>query len=234
MKEVALGTLYLGASACDPKGRLYVYISTALTAVRQGHTLLSTTSFSLLVVHRTGPYSVALSLNYFLTGSVLVALIMAAPSDGRMLKKADPSTIQNKFLVGYQGWFTCPGDGPPLDPHHHGWLHWFTSPIPDGGRPNTDLWPDVSEYSPSELFAAPGLKFANGDQAFVFSSRNARTVERHFHWMALHGVDGAFLQRFLGQCDVEGGNEAIRNQRDEVGDLVKQAAEKEGRTYAIM
>lgn len=159
---------------------------------------------------------------------------MAAPSDGRTLKKADPSTIQNKFLVGYQGWFTCPGDGPPLDPHHHGWLHWFTWPIPDGGRPNTDLWPDVSEYSPSELFPAPGLKFANGEQAFLFSSRNARTVERHFHWMALHGVDGAFLQRFLGQCDLEGGNEAIRNQRDEIGDLVKRAAEKEGRTYAIM
>lgn len=161
---------------------------------------------------------------------------MAAPStgDGRTLKKADPSTIQNKLLVGYQGWFTCPGDGPPLDPHHHGWLHWFNYPIPDGGRPNTDLWPDVSEYSPSELFPAPGLKLANGEQAFVFSSRNARTVERHFHWMALYGVDGAFLQRFLGQCDLESGNEAIRNQRDEVGDLVKRAAEKEGRTYAIM
>lgn len=153
---------------------------------------------------------------------------------GKTLKRADPSTIQDKFLVGYQGWFTCPGDGKPLDPHHHGWLHWFTYPIPDGGRPNTDLWPDVSEYSPSELFPAPGLKYANGEQAFLFSSRNARTVERHFHWMALHGVDGAFLQRFLGQCDLEQGNQPIRDQRDEVGQLVRQAAEKEGRVFAIM
>ncbi len=159
---------------------------------------------------------------------------MASSSQGKTLKRADPSTIQDKFLVGYQGWFTCPGDGPPLDPGHHGWLHWFNYPIPDGGRPNTDLWPDVSEYSPSELFPAPGLKFATGDQAFLFSSRNARTVERHFHWMALHGVDGAFLQRFLGQCDLEGGNENIRNQRDEVGDRVREAAEKEGRVFTIM
>ncbi|KAI0344039.1 hypothetical protein BDW22DRAFT_1355324 [Trametopsis cervina] len=159
---------------------------------------------------------------------------MASSSNGRTLKKADPSTIHNKFMVGYQGWFTCPGDGTPLDPHHHGWLHWFNYPIPDGGRPNTDLWPDVSEYSPSELFPAPGLKYANGDQAFLFSSRNPRTVERHFHWMALHGVDGAFLQRFLGQCDIEQGNQPIRDQRDEVGDNVRNAAEKEGRTYAIM
>ncbi|KAI0802971.1 hypothetical protein BC629DRAFT_1696033 [Irpex lacteus] len=159
---------------------------------------------------------------------------MASSSHGRVLKKADPSTIHNKFMVGYQGWFTCPGDGKPLDPHHHGWLHWFNYPIPDGGRPNTDLWPDVSEYSPSELFPAPGLKYANGEQAFLFSSRNARTVERHFHWMALHGVDGAFLQRFLGQCDLEQGNQPIRDQRDEVGDHVRRAAELEGRTYAIM
>ncbi|KIP03504.1 hypothetical protein PHLGIDRAFT_94670, partial [Phlebiopsis gigantea 11061_1 CR5-6] len=52
--------------------------------------------------------------------------------------------------------------------------------------------------------------------------------------MALHGVDGAFLQRFLGQCDLEQGNEPIRNQRDEVGELVRRAAEKEGRVFAIM
>lgn len=157
-----------------------------------------------------------------------------ALNDGKVLRRADPSTIQDKFLVGYQGWFTCHGDGQPLDPHHHGWLHWFTYPIPDGGRPNTDLWPDVSEYSPSELFPAPGLKLANGEQAYLFSSRNPKTVQRHFNWMAQHGVDGAFLQRFAGQCDVEGGNEAIRNQRDEIGDRVREAAEKEGRVFAIM
>lgn len=60
--------------------------------------------------------------------------------------------------------FTCAGDGEPVGPGalssdnveqnlqaelhsdhtgHHGWLHWFSYPIPDGGRPNTDLWPDV-------------------------------------------------------------------------------------------
>ncbi|GBE78549.1 hypothetical protein SCP_0114380 [Sparassis crispa] len=73
------------------------------------------------------------------------------------------------------------------------------------------------------------------EQTFLFSSRHPKTVQRHFHWMAQHGVDGAFLQRFAGQCDVEdGGNLGIRNQRDEVGDRVKEAAEKEGRVFAIM
>jgi len=69
---------------------------------------------------------------------------------------------------------------------------------------------------------------------FLFSSRHPKTVTRHFHWMALHGVDGAFLQRFAGQCDLEAGNEPIRNMRDEVGDRVREAAEAEGRVFAIM
>ncbi|EED81512.1 predicted protein [Postia placenta Mad-698-R] len=123
-------------------------------------------------------------------------VLSSTPSNGRKLKPADPRTIQDKFMVGYQGWFTCAGDGPPLGPGHHGWLHWFNYPIPDGGRPNTDLWPDLSDYSPSELYPAPGLKYSNDEQAFLFSSRHPKTVQRHFQWMAEHGVDGAFLQRF--------------------------------------
>jgi hypothetical protein len=52
--------------------------------------------------------------------------------------------------------------------------------------------------------------------------------------MAEHGVDGVFLQRFAGQCDLETGNEGIRRIRDEVGDRVREAAEREGRVFAIM
>lgn len=57
---------------------------------------------------------------------------------------------------------------------------------------------------------------------------------RHFRWMAEHEVDGALLQRFASQCDLESGNGEIRRIRDEVGDRVREAAEKEGRTFAIM
>ncbi len=52
--------------------------------------------------------------------------------------------------------------------------------------------------------------------------------------MAEHGVDGVFLQRFAGQTDLEAGNEGIRNIRDEVGDRVREAAEKEDRVFSIM
>lgn len=59
---------------------------------------------------------------------------------------------------------------------------------------------------------------------------------RHFHWAAENGIDGFFLQRFVGQCDMapERDNEGIRRLRDEVGDVVRDAAEKEGRVFAIM
>ena len=129
------------------------------------------------------PLSLILSLTSHLYTCIRIfiyisSIISMAVAQGKVLKRADPSTIQDKFLVGYQGWFTCAGDGKPVGPGHHGWLHWFDKPIPDGGRPNTDVWPDVSSYSPSELYPAPGLKMRDGEPAMLFSSRNAQTVQR--------------------------------------------------------
>ncbi|KAJ7058684.1 hypothetical protein C8F01DRAFT_1059402, partial [Mycena amicta] len=161
---------------------------------------------------------------------------------GKTLKRASSSTIQDKFMVGYQGWFTCGGDGKPIGDGHHGWLHWLSEPLaaPFNGRPNTDLWPDTSAYEASELYPIEGLTHKDGKPAQVFSSRDPRTVRRHFRWMAEHGVDGAFLQRFVGQVDSEeAGNRDERfggtlRLRDEVGRRVREAAEAEGRVWAIM
>ncbi|KAI9436136.1 hypothetical protein BJY52DRAFT_1329542 [Lactarius psammicola] len=159
---------------------------------------------------------------------------LALSIDSNILR-ADPTTIKNKFMVGYQGWFYCHDDGEPVGPGHHGWIHWFTYPVPNGGSPNIDYWPDTSQYTQEELFVAPGFKHKDGKQAHLFSSRNPKTVQRHFHWMAQNGVDGVFLQRFVGLCDIaSGGNDGNRRIRDEVGDHVKRAAEREGRVYAIM
>lgn len=52
--------------------------------------------------------------------------------------------------------------------------------------------------------------------------------------MARHGIDGVFLQRFLGQCDTERGSKGIPRLRDEIHDRVQEAAEKEGRVFAVM
>jgi hypothetical protein len=52
--------------------------------------------------------------------------------------------------------------------------------------------------------------------------------------MAQHSVDGAFLQRFVEQVDLEAGSEGTMRIREEVGDHVRAAAETEGRVFAIM
>lgn len=151
------------------------------------------------------------------------------------LPKSNPSTIRDKFLVGYQGWFTCPGDGEPLQPGHHGFSRWFSKSIQEGGNPTVDYWPETSEYTPAELYEAPGLtKGSSNEPTRVFSSRNRATVVRHFRWMAEAAVDGVFLQRNLFDCDMEKMGPAYRHLRDEVGDRVREAAEAEGRVFAYM
>ncbi len=73
---------------------------------------------------------------------------------------------------------------------HHGWIHWFTHPVPHGGSPNIDYWPDTSQYTQEELFVAPGFKHKDGKQAHLFSSRNPKTVQRSgTHIMVSHLPD---------------------------------------------
>lgn len=56
--------------------------------------------------------------------------------------------------------------------------------------------------------------------------------------MARHGIDGAFLQRFATQCEVNGNPASIEGDlmrlRDEILDRVREAAEAENRVWAIM
>lgn len=114
----------------------------------------------------------------------------------------------------------------------------FDRPLPDGGHPTFDLWPDVSDYGPDELFPAPGLSLPDGSTPKLFSSRHPATVGRHFNYMARVGVDGVFLQRFASQCEVDGNTTGamadLMRLRDEVLMRVREAAEREGRVWAIM
>jgi hypothetical protein len=106
---------------------------------------------------------------------------------------ADVTTIHGKVMCGYQGWFRCPGDAADL-----GWVHWSRDRQRITPASLTfEMWPDMTEYGADERFPAPGFAHADGRQAELFSSDNARTVLRHFEWMRDYGIDGAWLQRFL-------------------------------------
>jgi hypothetical protein len=148
------------------------------------------------------------------------------PYTGESVKGVDPSTLNGKIMAGYQGWFNTPEDGAGL-----GWTHWART----GGKPfapgnvTVDLWPDMSETTPTERFGT-GFKHADGSTAFVFSSHHRITVLRHFKWMRDYGIDGAFVQRFANGLK----NESKRHHKDVVLSNCREGANRGGRTYAVM
>ena len=113
-----------------------------------------------------------------------------SPYQGKSNPGVSNKTLHGKVMCGYQGWFTCPGDG-----SGRGWHHWGKHGKFEPGSCKIDLWPDVSELDADERYDTPFL-LPDGRPAQVFSSLNAKTVDRHFRWMKEYGIDGVFVQRF--------------------------------------
>ncbi len=137
----------------------------------------------------------------------------------------DASTMSNKLLMGYQGWFGCPDDGSAANQ----WWHWFHNQTPTATNANMDFLPDMSELNSNELFYT-GMTYSNGSSVPLYSSAVQQTVVRHFKWMQQYELDGVFLQRFLSDLSDPVFN-AFRNQ---VTENVRVGAETYGRVFAIM
>ena len=140
--------------------------------------------------------------------------------------RVDSSSLKQKVMCGYQGWFACEGDGAGL-----GWVHWGRrrADAPGPGNITVDLWPDVSEYGADELFETQ-FSGADGKAARVFSSYRPGTVRRHFRWMRDYGIDGAFVQRFANGI----GRGKLGEHKDRVLANARVAASEAGRVYAVM
>jgi hypothetical protein len=134
------------------------------------------------------------------------------------------SGLYHKLLAGYQGWFSCPGDGAP--PGH--WVHWFTGDVADAAHAGFDVWPDTSELGGGERCPTE-MRLADGSAATVFSSANARTIERHVAWMQEYGIDGVLYQRFTTTL----ANPELVANRDVVLRNLLRAAERHGRKVAV-
>ncbi len=126
-------------------------------------------------------------------------------------------------MCGYQGWFSCTGD-----PSGMGWVHYPHDGSLKPGSINIDCWPDMTEYETK--YAAPGFKYADGSQAYLFSSADYSSVDLHFKWMKDYGIDGVFVQRFVSQTT--GGTAKARVNM--VLEHCLKAAKKYGRAIAIM
>ncbi len=118
-------------------------------------------------------------------------LSLIAGIAGRLPATETPlAELSGQVFCGYQGWFRAEGDDSGL-----GWTHFGPGKTFAPGACAFDLWPDLAEFTPSELYPSP-FKFSNGETAPLFSSVNPLTVRRHFQWMKAYGIHGAFLQRF--------------------------------------
>ena len=127
------------------------------------------------------------------------------------------------MTVGYQGWFSAPGDWAPIG----GWWHWGRDRFQPPSPANTTIvsWPDMREYTRTYPTAYPNL--GNGQPATLFSSYDQQTVDTHFRWMQEYGCDTAALQRFNPTGD-EGPT------RDAMTQKVRSAAERYSRKFYIM
>jgi hypothetical protein len=140
----------------------------------------------------------------------------------------DKSTLNGKLVVGFQGWFMCPGDAASKT----GWWHWFTDDRADPDHVHFDFLPDVSELDPEER-CATGLKTADGHPIWLFSDQNPKTVLRQFQWMQAAGIETVALQRFVVDIDPAhpvAGVAAV----DQVLANVRAAAEATGRSFFVM
>jgi hypothetical protein len=154
------------------------------------------------------------------TGILLSSLLalaggLSAPSAAAV----DPSTMEGKVLFGYQGWFNCPSGG------SGSWVHWSRG-VPAVGALTVEMYPDLADFKATDLCAA-GSMTIGGKQAYLFASRNPNVVDMHFRWMEEYGLDGVFVQRFIGSTS------GARNSGDQVLKNVMAAAAAHGRTFAI-
>lgn len=139
----------------------------------------------------------------------------------------DATTLERKLVFGYQGWFAAAGDGSPFGRE---WNHWSHKPgeTPSPANLIVDMWPDLSEFDPDELYPTE-MRYADGRVASVFSSWNAKTVHRHFKWMGEQGIDGVLLQRFH-EPPID---PRAKEFRDGLALRVRSGAEAYGRVFAL-
>jgi len=135
-------------------------------------------------------------------------------------KKYD--SYEGLVMAGYQGWFNAPEDGA-----NRGWYHYRGRNGFKPGSTNIDFWPDVTEYQIT--YDSPFLT-KEGKPAKLYSAHDASSVNLHFNWMKEYGIDGVFMQRFVGEI----ANPSGLNHFNKVLSTAIQSANTNDRAICIM
>lgn len=134
------------------------------------------------------------------------------------------SGLKGRVMVGYQGWFGCPGDAPG----NQDWVHWFFNNKPDAANLSVDMLPSTKGIADEDL-CVTGMTRADGTPIKVFSSQNPRVVAQHFRMMREYGIDGAAVQRFVGPLVYP----HLKSRSDRAVQNARMAAEASGRAFFI-
>lgn len=123
--------------------------------------------------------------------SLLVTLLFVSICIYGHTNSKEYNSYKGLIMAGYQGWFNTPNDGA-----NRGWYHYKGKNGFQPGSCSIDMWPDISEY---EKTYETSFKYADNTPAYTFSSYDESTVDLHFKWMKEYGIDGVFMQRFIGE-----------------------------------
>lgn len=131
--------------------------------------------------------------------------------------------LKGKLIVGYQGWFGCPGD----DGDNQLWLHWFAGDA-RAGHFAVDMLPSLSHFRPEDL-CTTSICRNDGSPVRLYSAQNPNIAATHFKWMAEYGIDGAAVQRFVRPLELP----SLLRRSDRVMTNARNGAEGAGRVFFI-
>ncbi|HVY75028.1 MAG TPA: glycoside hydrolase family 71/99-like protein [Puia sp.] len=146
-----------------------------------------------------------------------------ASAQSRHSKTSLFKSYKGLVMAGYQGWHNAPGDS-----SGRGWGHYVQHGEFGPGNIKIDLWPEPDEYS--KLYKTP-FTLADGSPALLPSDNDASTTDTRFRWMKEYGIDGVFMQRFIGNVRKPG---ILRNHFNKVLSDALAASEKYQRAIAVM
>lgn len=167
-------------------------------------------------------------LNRNLGIAVVIGLCCSLSSQAQIPKKIKKQQFEKHtispglIMAGYQGWFNAPDDGA-----NRGWYHYGKGGKFEPGFSKVEMWPEMTEY---EKQYETVFRFEDGKQATTFSAHDESTVRLHFKWMKEYGIDGVYLQRFVGEIKSQSGKAHF----NKVMESAAKSALEYDRTIAIM
>ena len=161
---------------------------------------------------------------------IIMYLLLSCNANAQIAPIAQ--SVTGKVICGYQGWFSCYGDGSPVAR----WFHWSNgtyqsnagSPAP--GAIKFEVYPSTDDYNAASLFQTNLGNTNEGKPAKLFSSWKADVIDKHFEWMQQNEIDGVALQRFIGET-FDG---VFKTNRDSVTARVRRSTEAHQRVFYLM